>query len=251
MSKQDIFKCYGENGATFLLFQLLATIEGGIADLLLPRLKAFGAGKPRKDWGAVEDVEVWLFPNFGKGVGFGEPDVLVLAGGHAIWVEVETMIDSKRAMPSLQQSLVQLYRFHLLQKAIEQGGKTLKGARYLTGKTLSNSRAVRDAFLRLKGHGVIKHVRRRVAAAGKASQDHYALFTVNKPKGEGLSGRPYARVLSEEAKRIVAASASSDIPRLPIERCYYAYWKGDLEPEYHRASATSFTFDDHYVRIKR
>ncbi len=93
---------YGENGFTFLLFQkILGSNE--LFKSLLSNLKRFsdGAifGTLNKDAFnsnlPTKDFEIWLFPNFGKGSGFGEPDVI------ALWANIASGSRSRPILISL------------------------------------------------------------------------------------------------------------------------------------------------------
>src|SRR2546428_12237913 len=90
VSMNDETKCgfrgYGENAGTFLIFQALAAKPRALPDVFVRRLKQFGTGQKNSKWGLLSPAAIWLFPNFGKGRGFGEPDALVLAGKYAFWV---------------------------------------------------------------------------------------------------------------------------------------------------------------------
>lgn len=247
MAESTIFRAYGENAATFLIFQALAMKPGALTDVFLARLKRFGTGKPT-EWGDLTELEVWLFPNFGKGSGFGEPDVLVLAGRNAFWIEVETTINCRTGVPALRSSLLQLWRFRLFQEAISHPARTKRGSRRIVGVTLNNERIERPAEVRLAGHGVLQRIQQRLRHA--EGHDHYVLFTVNKPKGEGEAGSEYAEALANEATKLGDGYRDS-LARLDLQRCWYAYWKGDLENKFNDLGEPILDLDEHYVRIKR
>ena len=246
MAEQVKFKAYGENAATFLIFQALAMKPGALVSVLLSRLKRFGTGNPieRRD---LDEVDVWLFPNFGKGHGFGEPDVLVLAGRLAFWIEIETTINCQSGVPALRRSLLQLWRFRLFQDAIARPARTVRESRRIVGVTLNNEREVRAAELRLRGHGALQRIRDRLRCA--AGNDHYVLFTVNKPKGEGTGRRSYAQVLYHETSHL-GDGYPEHLPRLDPQRCWYAYWWDDLERKFNEADP-KLDLDQYYVRIKK
>ena len=74
------FQCYGENSFTFLLFQAIRDGDC-VQKILLPNLRQFGTGQNfSESVGEKENPHIWLFPNFGKRYGFGEPDALLLVG---------------------------------------------------------------------------------------------------------------------------------------------------------------------------
>jgi len=80
-----VFRCYGENSFTFLFFQAIHQYSL-VRTVLLPSLMPFGSQR-RFSEELVPDSEpdIWLFPNFGKTYGFGEPDALLLIGNHCFW----------------------------------------------------------------------------------------------------------------------------------------------------------------------
>jgi hypothetical protein len=249
MKQKSALRIYGENAATFLIFQALANCPGAIAEIFLSRLKRFGSGIKGK-WQDLTDIEVWLFPNFGKGYGFGEPDVIILAGKSVFWIEVETIINCRPGLPLLRKSLVQLWRFHLLQYAIAKGTRNERGSRRIVGYTVTNSRLVRSASVKIGRHGVFMRILNRLQEAGKQGMDHYVLFTVDKPKGAGCGKLSYGRVLEREATKI-ADGYPDNLPKLPVERSWYAYCKGDLAEPFYKSYGETILSDDIYVRIKQ
>ena len=117
---------YGENSFTFMLFASLC--EGDrVRNILLKNLRGFINRKlfPLRTLSTI-DPEVYLFPNFGKSDGFGEPDALIIVGKHTFWVEVETSVAFRGGFSKLKQSLRQLFRFHLLASAIGRGASVRK-----------------------------------------------------------------------------------------------------------------------------
>ena len=74
---------YGENSFTFLLFHSLAA-DDLIRRLLLPNLRRITDGEAFRNLHLLpdDDPQVYLFPCFGRSKGFGEPDALVVVGGH-------------------------------------------------------------------------------------------------------------------------------------------------------------------------
>jgi hypothetical protein len=256
MSDGTRLMAYGENAATFFIFGALAASPRAVERVLLAHLKSFGTGRENKSWPEFEDIGVWLFPNFGKSTGFGEPDAVVLARDtrskeeYAFWVEVETTIKSRTRLSSLQQSLVQMRRFNELQRAIDSGVKNESGFRRIIGETLRNSGEIRAAMLKVAGHGVLQKILKRLRAVGSAANDHYVLFTVNKPSGEGKGGLGYAKVLSREVASLFGEHSGTP-KEMPLERCWYAYWKGDLERKFNEGRTEPFNLGDTYVRIRR
>lgn len=235
-------RAYGENAATFLIFQALADQPGALETVFFPRLKQFGTGM-RRTWPDLMDPQVWLFPNFGKRFGFGEPDVLIIAGTSAFWIEVETTVNGRSGIAHLRRALLQLWRFRLFQAALAGPREVINGHRRIVGQTLTDQLIERRAELVCKGHRVLKKIGRRLTGI---KDHHYVLFTVNKPNGEGGAGLGYAAVLERELHTL-SAVASPGLPLLERERCWYAYWRGDLETPFNNLGGPPFRLDDCYV----
>ncbi len=127
------FHCYGENSFTFLLFQALRRTEifpQGRFRHLLSQLLQFGNGNHfNLDISQIEEPEIWLFPNFGRRHGFGEPDALVLFGDYSFWFEVETAVNLRTGCPALERSLLQMARFHFFYQALKKGAEDQKDYR--------------------------------------------------------------------------------------------------------------------------
>lgn len=256
MLSSSRLKAYGENAGTFLIFQALAAHPGAIENVLLANLKLFGSGKHPQQILKLEfrEAEAWLFPNFGKGRGFCEPDAVVLArdqtgGEHVFWIEVETTVNLQTGRQALRRSLLQLQRFRLFQYALNQGAKSVSGALRIIGSTIADKGVIREAQLLVRGHGVLMKIRSRLRRAGIGGRDHYVLFTVGKPKGVGHSGPFYGKNLKAEAD--VMTERYQDSPaQLPSERLWYCYWAGHLAGEFRDYTKAQFELDD-YIRIKR
>lgn len=244
------FRAYGEHAATFLIFQAMANQPGAMVRDFVQRLRNFSAPNACHSWGDISDTDVWLFPNFGKTRGFGEPDVLVLAGPYAFWVEVETTINAANRLPALRKSLLQLWRFRLFQDALTRSAESRFGSRRIVGRTIGNDLQIRRAELRVNGHGVLQKIRRRLRKTGKDGMHHYVLFTVNQPAGEGGDGDGYPKVLAREVGRL-SEGYDEELPRLRNECCWYAYWNGHIEPEFNRTASVKLQLANHYVRIKK
>jgi len=230
-----------------LIFQALALTPETITNVLLANLKQFGSGR-RHGTTKASAFEVWLFPSFGKGSGFGEPDVLLISEHDVFWIEVETTIDCQRAAAGLRSALLQLRRFHLFQCALAQGPKVHGDAKRIVGTTIGNDHKARLATVKLAGHGVLKELASRLTRLGVERRDHYVLFTVDKPRGPGKASS-YKEALQSAARQL--NDAEKDLPSLPIARCWYAYWNGDIKPKFENQSGALLSFDSHYVRIKR
>lgn len=255
MAGKTSIRMYGENSATFLIFKTLAECPGAISEVFIANLKAFGKGKKIKKTD-FEDVEVWLFPNFSRGKGFGEPDVMILVDDSVFWVEVETTVNCEKRSADLKKALRQMWRFYCcFQSAINKGVKNRAGSQVIEGYTLSDNNLFREAKVKIRDHGVLgKDVRERLKKAGKDLEDHYILFTADKPVGGGIG---YRKRLCEELSDLEADvgnnpsnSLELDI-KLPVDRCWYLYWKGDLEGKYKQKGCPAFELEDTYVRIKR
>lgn len=239
------FRAYGENAATFLIFQALANCPHALDQVFVKNLKRFGTGRAFKRCMPGPSIdsatEVWLFPSFGKRYGFGEPDAVILIGEYVFWVEVETGLNHRTGQAQFRSSLLQLQRFWNLQRAIVEGARNSKGSRRFVGTIQGDSERTRVAQLKLAGHGVLKKIWRRLQAAGRGNNDHYVLFTIDKPRGKGSGESSYARMLSREV---------ASVGKLPAERCWYAYWKGDIERKA-QVGGVMLKLDEEYVRIKR
>ena len=254
MPGKTLLRMYGENAATFLIFHALTACNNAVQEVLLKRLKRFGSGRTKK-WPAAQNIQVWLFPNFGKAHGFGEPDAVILADENVFWVEVETSVDFQTGKTSSKHSLLQLWRFHLLQQALSQGVKEDRGARRILGETIKGSDDSRKASVRVGGHGMLKDkdVRDALISAGKEGSDHYVLLTVDKPKGEGAKGQSYPKTLERKTLEL-GKEYPGHLSQLPVDRSWYAYWKGDLAPAFEKLCGSQLLLDgidSKYVRIRR
>jgi hypothetical protein len=173
---------------------------------------------------------VWLFPNFGKSRGFGEPDALVLVGQHCFWFEVETRIALGHTR-HLTSALRQLYRFHLTADALSQASRRLNGALRICGPTITDRDTRREAELMERRHSVVADVRQAIRVAHRAGTSHYVLLTDSKPRGNGDFGAELG-VFATKAIDWFTTSITEpgrDTPAPPrLERFYYAYWEGHL-----------------------
>lgn len=239
---------YGENSATFLIFQALEHADGAAQTVFLKNLKRFGSGCKGK--APSGDVEIWLFPSFGKGRGFGEPDVLFLVGDSVFWVEVETTVDLQRAQSNLGMALLQLLRFKLFQDAISKGTIPIKGSRRFSGITIGNNGQFRPAEVNLAGHKVLQTLWKRLQTAGQKNKAHYVLFTIRQPSGFGKSGPGYAKALEQGANGLQSSLGLHKQAGLPLKRCWYLYWIGDLEPKFNQQFPDTFDLKDQYVPKK-
>jgi hypothetical protein len=238
------FQCYGENSFTFLFFQAIR--DGDLLQtILLPSLRQFGTGRAFSEQvGEEEEADIWLFPNFGRGYGFGEPDALLLIGERSFWFEVETWLDFQTGLPALKQSMLQLARFHFFQQALARRGKVRRvGARHraIVGPTMSNDGTVKEAVLKIKGHPVLQKIRQRLAR----STPHYVLLCQGEPRGPGGAGRferAMGHALQQVSDELTATfrrwtastgTPTSRIPTMPpAQRCWYAYWNGYLDRKF-------------------
>src|SRR5438105_4625121 len=111
--------CYGENSFTFLLFKALA-VKNRFQEFLIPSLRPFGNQSSFPNVQGNDDPDIWLFPNFGRRYGFGEPDALVLWEKHSFWFEVETWVHLGTARSAVENALLQLARFHFFHDALQR-----------------------------------------------------------------------------------------------------------------------------------
>lgn len=78
---------YGENGFTFHAFTTLTELE---LRYVLEKSRIISKSKIIRFLGNVGHIEdVYLFPSFGRRIGFGEPDVVIVTEKYVIFVEVE------------------------------------------------------------------------------------------------------------------------------------------------------------------
>jgi len=244
--------CYGENSFTFLLFQELQA-TGGLIDPLLANLKQFSdrrkfSEKRKREFDKMKSTEkaepeVWLFPNFGKRHGFGEPDALVLYGGHTFWFEVETIFNLKNRKSSARAAINQLFRFHYFNRVLAEERTrrtdTVKNHWALMGPTINGKGEVKPAILRVAGHKVLKQIEPQLIEAAQNNQDHYVLLTEQKPQQiSGTLGQPSAlQILFDQARDEIdnemkewsKRNNSNQKPSKPnIQRFWYQYYRGDL-----------------------
>jgi len=228
------FKCYGENSFTFILFQSLAT-DGGRLNSLLSRLKSFGDAKTLSP-DLAQGSQIWLFPNFGKSQGFGEPDALVLADGHSFWFEVETSVDFQKRATATRNSLRQLLRFRLLADALSRrsGVRTASADTHLaySGPTIRNNGDARLGVLRKAGKPVVQALADPVEQSVHAGKDHYVLLTEKKPDGISALGKDCLQdVISTDFEVVETWCDETGYPkpvRPSIDKFWYVYWNGDL-----------------------
>ena len=241
---------YGENGFTSLIFEALVRHEGGIR-MLLGNLKRFD--EPRTLFAVDEligdeNAEIWLFPNFGKRYGFGEPDALVLVAGHAFWFEVETDVGLG---PRLQAGapLRQLFRFHCAASAFS-APVTTRGSgrgrkRSIVGVTLTNEDERRDAAI-----DVAEHLIGRLLPRLKGTTSHFVLFSVHRPQGESDGWqRTLVRRAPEHFDAWNQIMGFGPADAMPITRCWYTYWYKDLRKKFIAMGGPDPL--KNYVEIKR
>lgn len=238
-------RCYGENSATFLIFDALVRDEKLMC--LLETLRAAGNGERfTTALDLQQEADVWLFPNFGKRHGFGEPDALVLVGEHCFWFEVESRIDLGRGSASAVSAIRQVARFHLFCEAVSNGVEMRsQGQKHLAiiGPTISDSGDVKLGILRLKGHPVLRRVRKRLTTA----THHLVLMSIQQATGPGGD-----IAFSAKLSQLVEAEFDSigeeltawaerhgypgPIPRMPKpEDVWYTYWNGNASSKCYEA----------------
>ncbi len=245
--------CYGENSFTFLLFQELQNSDG-LVEPLLSNLKPFSsASKISKEQkqqlvelikGKHETPRVWLFPNFGKGSGFGEPDTVVLYGGHSFWFEVETNFNLKSRVSSARNSFIQLLRFYYLNRALARGYKVRKEVgkphKAVMGPTITGKGKIRDGVLRVAGHAVLDGIGEQLIKAAEQNRDHYVLLSDNKMKGISDKAEQktalnsfFEQITREINSKFIKKSNKGNLPAPPVEtdinRFWYQYYEGDLK----------------------
>lgn len=233
------FKCYGENSFTFVFFQWLASVDDGSRiEALLTRIKPFGHAEPPAP-DVSKEAQIWLFPNFGKAQGFGEPDALVLVDGYSYWFEVETSVDFERRTTTTRGALRQLVRFRLLAEALARRSSCRAvGAPHLaySGPTISNSGSARLAVLRKAGKAVVQALADPVEQSVLAEKDHYVLLTERKPTGiskNDLGRQCLERQIETDYDELDSWCEETDYSPRPerpsINRFWYVYWEGDLK----------------------
>jgi hypothetical protein len=97
----DATLAYGENSFTFLLFGAIVAADDKTRlrslELIVSRLKPIiSQRRPLLKVSPSEIWYSWLFPNFGKRHGFGEPDAVLSVGDHTFRFEVETHVHLRR-----------------------------------------------------------------------------------------------------------------------------------------------------------
>jgi hypothetical protein len=231
-------RCYGENSATFLIFKALSDAPPGIRKLLLTLLQAGNGQGITEDLVPDADPTVWLFPNFGKRHGFGEPDVLILIGGQSFWFEVETRVDLGFRRNAARHSLLQLARFHLLHDALRRGDQVRSvGTPHMaySGPTVTNSGNVKYGILRTAGHPVLQSH----AGPLRYSTPHYVIMSIRQAAGVGGGQVPFGTDLGNLATATFTSIQRSleswrdeqaynlELPPLPpSEPIWYTYWYG-------------------------
>ena len=249
--------CYGENSFTYLLFHGLQR-SGKVIDSMIASLKSFSDQKPFSDknesdlksLNRADDLDIWLFPNFGKTYGWGEPDAIVLSGGYSFWFEVETNFDLKKKLSSARHSLIQLLRFNHFAQALNQGPKIEKDKhrKVLTGLTVSSSGEVKRAVLRLKGHQMLADNAGRaydkLTKSVEKGRDHYVILSEKQMVLETPKQilKTEFQALVDKHDGLFENESSLDQvckPETPmIDRFWYQYYQHDL--------SRKFNFDNEY-----
>jgi hypothetical protein len=185
------------------------------------------------------------FRTSAKTYGFGEPDALVVAGGHVFWVEVETSFDLQRGVPAARQALLQLERFRLLAGALAQGPKVRRvGSPHqaILGVTVTNAMGGRPAVVKCAGHPVLQKLQASLSDACANDRSHYVLLVHGQPVGPGkgkagfgLAVENERRSVSEEVRQalsLLEAETGLGPPPAQSESHWYCYWQGDLGPKW-------------------
>lgn len=251
---------YGENSFTFKLFQSLHK-EKIIKDVLIRNLKSFERGAQRKFPMDVlsttdeEEIQVYLFPCFGKKTGFGEPDVLMVAGDCTFWFEVETKIDFTNLGSDFRNSILQLMRFRLFAEAVERGPVVKKTYKAIIGLTIQDSGEPRDAVVALARHKVLAAIKDKIKQSVKTGKDYYVLMTVHEPTGIGKNNKTiFIRLKEEIFKSCYQKLNKCDSGFLFREpdynkQFYYVYWEGDLNQKYDKRGLED-PLGDEYIEKK-
>ncbi len=228
-----MLKCYGENSFTFLLLRALAEHDH-VKDILLASLRRIRDSRPLS-LDPHGDPDVYLFPNFGKSSGFGEPDVLALVGDYSFWFEVETRVDCTKSFATFDRALLQLFRFSVLAHTISRGcqvriGKGPDHLAYMSA-TLGDGMRPRFAVLRLAGHKILSEMRDQVANSFNEGKDYYVLLTEKEPSGiaKPKTRRHIGPKIAEFHANLAAWCRKNgpSPPRQPaIDRFAYVYWAG-------------------------
>ena len=234
-----MFRAYGENAFTFLFFQKL--VESKKITKFLNNLRSFSKvdikllNKELNDNQSKEPI-VWLFPNFGKSKGFGEPDALILHGELSFWIEVETRFDLVKKRSDAKKALNQLLRFYYFNRALATGkkpndldGESSKKPNDLDGEsswvikgpTISGKGVPKDGELRVKGHKVLQKFLGQMIESAKKQNDHYILLSIGKMKlDDKLNDTFNACIPKNEVFKNLKPSSN---------RFWYQYYEGDLK----------------------
>lgn len=125
---------YGENGFTIEFFQKISFNEKARKHFF-ENIKFNRQSKSLEDYGDLQNI--YLFPNFGKRWGFGEPDAILITENAVLYIEVETFIETSKWLKTVQNMasgihenrlkafklykktpLYQLERFYTITKAV-------------------------------------------------------------------------------------------------------------------------------------
>ena len=230
-----MFRAYGENAFTFLFFQKLFETKQ-IVRPFLNNLKQFSTGKKleeiHKDAFSEaqngDQPEVWLFPNFGKSVGFGEPDAIILYRGFSFWIEVETQFNLIKKETEAKKALRQLMRFHYFNQALANGKQKPEdtdGESYwaIKGPTIKNNGDTKLGKLRVAGHGVLQKTLKRLIESAKNKNDHYILLSIGKMALKGKLNEIFnGCIMGITDEKLINLKPCSD-------RFWYQYYEGVLK----------------------
>ena len=122
------------------------------------------------------------------------------------------------------------------------------GADRITGRTLTDTRQFRKAAIRVPGHGVLTELRDRRGAARTNGTDHYVLLGIDREPSHP-NARALARALADEVTDL-ARAYPADLPKLPPDRCWYAFWNEDMESGFGAVNGSPFRLDEHHVSIR-
>lgn len=228
-----MFRAYGENAFTFLFFQKLSE-NTKLINPFLNNLKQFSTGKTFEKIHKDEfsnarneaQPEVWLFPNFGKSAGFGEPDAILLYHGFSFWIEVETQFNLVKKETEAKKALRQLLRFHYFNRGLANGKQKpedTNGESYwiIKGPTISGKGTVKDGRLRVKGHKVLQKLIGRLNESAKKQNDHYILLSIGKMKLDDKLNDTFNDCIPKN-------KVFENLKPCP-NRFWYQYYEGDLK----------------------
>jgi hypothetical protein len=232
---------YGENSFTFLFFKALTDFcqRNGDTPLatFLSSLRPLVQGNGELVVKDLDRWRLWLFPNFGKRHGFGEPDAVLLAGRDSFWFEVETDVSLTLRRFAFEHALLQLARFRAFAVVL---GQSRSLPRSFEGVTITDSGRCRTARVNRKKHPVLRDEDfvARVRASVCTERDHYVLFSLKEPTGVTKADsrelvvdrlRRHSIDLAAFHAEHTTAPARGKPLEMPVDRFWRVSWRGNLE----------------------